>query len=168
MAIITPGNVLSHPAKPTKPSYAWATITASMESATNSRDTKLIRMPLWFIDKPSDTETVVKDTGIPCSLATPNLAASACGPSDKEHGVVSPCWLTMPTKGLPKSVSATPIARKKARCGVRSIPSVIRADLRDWRGLKGFDSVGIFKLACVRRLLWVGETKSKIKASIKQ
>lgn len=36
-------------------------------------------------------ETVVKDIGIPCSLATPKRAASACGPKDNEQGVVSPC-----------------------------------------------------------------------------
>jgi hypothetical protein len=42
-----------------------------------SRDTRLNRMPLWFIDTPSETEIVVNGTGTPPPAATPSLAASA-------------------------------------------------------------------------------------------
>ena len=59
-----------------------------------------MRMPLWFIDTPSETEMVVNGTGTAPPAATPSRAASACGPSDIEHGVFSPCWLTMPTMRL--------------------------------------------------------------------
>ena len=43
-----------------------ARTTASIESAISSRDTRLMRMPLWFIDTPSDTEMVVNGTAMPC------------------------------------------------------------------------------------------------------
>ena len=64
-------------------------------------------MPLWFIDTPSDTEMVVNGTGTALPAATPRRAASACGPSDIEQGVFSPCVLTMPTIGLARSSSST-------------------------------------------------------------
>src|SRR5262249_16148407 len=88
-----------------------------------SRDTRLSRMPLWFIDMPSDTEMVVNGTGIPPPAATPIRAASACGASDIEQGVFSPCVLTIPILGLSRSSSSRPQARRKARCGARSRPS---------------------------------------------
>ena len=80
-------------------------------------------MPLWFIDMPSDTEMVVNGTGIPPPAATPSRAASACGASDIEQGVFSPCVLTIPIRGLSRSSSSRPQARRKARCGARSRPS---------------------------------------------
>src|SRR5262245_44753659 len=99
-------------------------MTASIESAMISRDTRLSRMPLWFIDTPSETEMVAKAMGTAPPAATPNRAASAWGPSDMEQGVLSPCVLTMPTSGLPRSSSSRPLARRNARCGVRSRPSM--------------------------------------------
>jgi hypothetical protein len=87
-----------------------------------------MRMPLWFIDTPSETEMVVNCTGTAPAEATPSRAASGLRPSDIEQGVFSPCWLTMPTKGLPMSSSPTPVARRKARCGARSRPSVTIAE----------------------------------------
>ena len=89
-----------------------------------SRDTRLSRMPLWFIETPSETEMVVNGTGTPPPAATPSRAASAWGPSDIEQGVFSPCVLTMPICGLSRSSSSRPQARRKARCGVRSRPSM--------------------------------------------
>ena len=89
-----------------------------------SRDTRLSRMPLWFMDKPSDTEMVVNGTGLPPPAATPSRAASAWGASDIEQGVFSPCVLTIPICGLSRSWSSRPQARRKARCGVRSRPSM--------------------------------------------
>ena len=41
------------------------------------------------------------------------------------QGVVSPFWLTTPIIGLAMASSSRPIARMKARCGVRSRPSVV-------------------------------------------
>jgi hypothetical protein len=99
-------------------------MTASIESAMSSRETRLMRMPRWFIDTPSETEIVVNGTATACPAATPRRQASACGPSDIEHGVFSPCWLTMPTSGLSMSSSPRPTARRKARCGARSRPSL--------------------------------------------
>ena len=89
-----------------------------------SRETRLSRMPLWFIDTPSETEMVVNGTGTAPPAATPSRAASAWGPSDIEQGVFSPCVLTMPTSGLSRSSSSSPQARRNARCGVRSRPSM--------------------------------------------
>ena len=82
-------------------------------------------MPRWFIEMPSDTDTVVNSNGVPPAIATPILAASACGRSDSEHGVFSPCVLITPTKGLPIASSSRPIARRKVRCGARSAPSTV-------------------------------------------
>ena len=57
-------------------------------------------MPRWFIDTPSDTETVVNSNGVPPAIATPIFAASACGRNDSEHGVFSPCVLIDADEGL--------------------------------------------------------------------
>src|SRR5262245_57680140 len=100
-------------------------MTASTESAMSSRETRLSRIPLWFIEMPSEIEMVVNGTGTAPPAATPSRALSACGPSDIEHGVLSPCVLTMPTRGLPRSSSSRPQARRKARWGVRSRPSTV-------------------------------------------
>ena len=108
-----------------------------------SLDTRLMRMPAWFMDTPSETEMVVNGTEMPCPAATPRRAASACGPKDIEQGVFSPCWLTMPTMGLPKSSSDMPTARKKARWGVRSIPSTMRAEVSFSGGVKVRLGVGV-------------------------
>ena len=89
-----------------------------------TRDTRLSRMPLWFIDTPSETEMVVNGTGTPPPAATPMPRGSACGPSDIEHGVFSPCVLTIPIWGLSRSSSVRPVARRNARCGARSRPCV--------------------------------------------
>ena len=100
----------------------------------SSRETRLMRMPRWFMETPSETEIVVNGTATPWPAATPSRAASACGPSDIEHGVFSPCWLTMPTIGLAMSSSAMPVARRKARCGARSRPSLMTAERSFWAG----------------------------------
>src|SRR5262245_30067278 len=82
-------------------------------------------MPSWFMPMPSDTETVVNSRGVPPAAATPALAASTCGPWVMLQGVVSPFWLATPIIGLAMAASSNPIARMKARCGVRSRPSVV-------------------------------------------
>ena len=45
MAIMMPGRVLSHPARPTRPSYAWPRMVSSVESAITSRETSELFMP---------------------------------------------------------------------------------------------------------------------------
>src|SRR5262245_32654363 len=90
-----------------------------------SREIKLRRIPLWFIDTPSETEIVEKLIGTPPPAATPRRAASACGASDIEHGVLSPRVSAMAMRGLPRSASSRPVARMKARCGVRSRPATV-------------------------------------------
>ena len=84
-----------------------------------------MRMPLWFIEVPSDTEMVVNSIGVPPAAATPIFAASACGCSDIEHGVFSPWVLITPMKGLAIASSSMPVARMKARWATRSMPSVV-------------------------------------------
>ena len=73
---------------------------------------------------------VVNGTGSAPPAATPSRAASAWGPSDIEQGVFSPCVLTMPTRGLSRSSSSRPQARRKARCGraVETIDGDARAE----------------------------------------
>ena len=82
-------------------------------------------MPSWFMPMPSDTEMVVNSRGVPPAALTPSLAASTCGPCVMLQGVVSPFWLTTPIIGFAMAASSRPIARMKARCGVRSRPSVV-------------------------------------------
>src|SRR4051812_24668042 len=74
---------------------------------------------------PSDTEIVVNSRGVPPAASTPAFAASTCGPCVMLHGVTSPFWLTTPIIGFAIAASSNPIARMKARCGVRSRPSVV-------------------------------------------
>src|SRR6266700_325983 len=92
-------------------------------------------MPSWFMPMPSDTEMVVNSRGHPPAAATPSLAASTCGPCVMLQGVVSPFWLTTPIIGLAMASSSSPIARMKARCGVRSRPSVV---IRERRRMSAF------------------------------
>ena len=87
-------------------------------------------MPSWFMPMPSDTEMVVNSRGVPPAALTPSFAASTCGPCVMLHGVVSPFWLTTPIIGLAMAASSSPIARMKARCGVRSRPSVVMRERR--------------------------------------
>src|SRR5262245_25784339 len=123
--MMAPGSVLSQPPNATKPSYAWPCTTASIESAISSRLTSENFMPSWFMPRPSDTEIVVNSRGVPPAASTPSLAASTCAPCVMLQGVVSPFWLTTPIIGLAIAASSRPIARMKARCGVRSSPSVV-------------------------------------------
>src|SRR5436309_15747242 len=79
---------------------------------------------------PSDTEMVVNSRGVPPVALMPSFAASTCGPCVMLHGVTSPFWLTTPIIGLAIAASSKPIARMKARCGVRSRPSVVMRERR--------------------------------------
>src|SRR5215510_15817082 len=68
---------------------------------------------------------VVNSRGVPPALATPALAAAAWVARVRLQGVISPAVLTTPMKGRAMASSFNPIARRKARCGARSSPSVV-------------------------------------------
>src|SRR5262249_59817168 len=68
---------------------------------------------------------VVNSRGVPPALATPALAAAAWAAGVRLQGVISPAVLTTPMKGRAMASSLSPMARRKARCGARSRPSVI-------------------------------------------
>ncbi len=93
-----------------------------------SRDTRLNRMPGWFIDMLSATVMVENSNGVIPAALNPSQAAATCGASDIEHGVTEPPVETTPAKGCAIAASSWPMARRKARCGARSSPSTIVRD----------------------------------------
>ena len=63
MPIITPGSVLVAAGEADERVVGVrAHRPASIESAISSRETRLMRMPRWFIETPSETEMVVNGT----------------------------------------------------------------------------------------------------------
>src|SRR3954470_21335841 len=82
-------------------------------------------MPPWFIDIESATEIEAKSNGTPPAARTAAAVSRAKSPSSALQGVTRPSVEAMPTNGLPKSSSFTPSARRNARCGARSRPSVV-------------------------------------------
>ena len=82
-------------------------------------------MPWWFMLMPSETEMVVNARGVPPAASTPSCACAACSASVPLQGVVSPAVVTTPMKGRAMAASSSPIPRMKARCGARSMPSVV-------------------------------------------
>src|SRR6201998_3718754 len=77
---------------------------------------------------PSDTETVANSRGVPPASAIPSLAAATWKSWVILQGVCSPFMLTTPIIGFAIEASSRPIARRKARCGARSNPSVVTRD----------------------------------------
>src|SRR5437879_9306002 len=82
-------------------------------------------MPPWFIDIESATEIEAKSKGTPPAPRMPAQASRANSPSSALHGVTRPSVDATPMKGLPRSASDRPSARRNARCGARSSPSVV-------------------------------------------
>src|SRR5689334_9018997 len=82
-------------------------------------------MPPWFIDIESATEIEAKSNGTPPASRTAAAASRANLPSSALHGVTRPSVEATPTKGLARSASPSPSARRKARCGARSSPSTV-------------------------------------------
>src|SRR5216117_1950771 len=82
-------------------------------------------MPLWFIDIESATEIEAKSNGTPPAPRMPAQAWRANSPSSALHGVTRPSVEATPTKGLPRSASDRPSARRNARWGARSSPSTV-------------------------------------------
>src|SRR2546426_1649349 len=82
-------------------------------------------MPPWFIDIESATEIEAKSNGTPPAPRMPAQASRANSPSSALHGVTRPSVEATPTKGLPRSASDKPSARRNARWGARSSPSTV-------------------------------------------
>src|SRR6185503_14670088 len=82
-------------------------------------------MPAWFIDIESATEAQAKSKATPPAARTAAQASRANSPRSALHGVTRPSVDATPTKGLPRSVSERPRARRNARCGARSRPSTV-------------------------------------------
>src|SRR5437773_1231289 len=82
-------------------------------------------MPPWFIDIESATEIEAKSNGTPPAPRMPAQASRANSPSSALHGVTRPSVEATPTKGLPRSASDRPSARRNARWGARSSPSTV-------------------------------------------
>src|SRR5205823_1852947 len=82
-------------------------------------------MPPWFIDIESATEMEAKSKGTPPASRTPAAASRANSPRSALHGVTRPSVEATATKGLARSASDRPRARRNARCGARSRPSTV-------------------------------------------
>src|SRR5438045_9585634 len=82
-------------------------------------------MPPWFIDIESATEIEAKSKATPPASRTAATASRANSPRSALHGVTRPSVEATPTKGLPRSSSRRPSARRKARCSARSSPSTV-------------------------------------------
>src|SRR2546422_1790211 len=82
-------------------------------------------MPPWFIDIESATEIEAKSNGTPPAPRMAAQASRANSPSSALHGVTRPSVEATPTKGLPRSASDKPSARRNARWGARSSPSTV-------------------------------------------
>src|SRR2546430_1916841 len=82
-------------------------------------------MPPWFIDIESATEIEAKSKGTPPAPRMPAQASRANSPSSALHGAPRPAAEATPTKGLPRSASDRPSARRNARWGARSSPSTV-------------------------------------------
>src|SRR2546430_17111074 len=82
-------------------------------------------MPPWFIDIESATDIDAKANGPPPASRTAADASRANSPSSALHGVTRPSVEATPTKGLARSASERPSARRNARCGARSSPSTV-------------------------------------------
>ena len=109
---------------------------------------------------PSDTEMVVNSRGVPPAASMPCLAASACGPCVMLQGVVSPFIDTTPIIGLWIAASSSPIARMKARCGVRSRPSRVMDERRRIRSLLG-SAPNVSVIARSGNQFWSGSPPSR-------
>src|SRR5580704_2876401 len=85
-------------------------------------------MPWWFMLMPSETEIVVKLRGVPPAARMLSWVKPACSARLPLHGVVSPAVVTTPMNGRAIAASSRPMPRMKARCGARSMPSVVIRD----------------------------------------
>src|SRR5881394_3141234 len=117
-------------------------------------------MPPWFIDIESATEIEAKSKATPPASRTAATASRANSPRSALHGVTRPSVEATPTKGLPRSASVRPSARRKARCGARSSPSTVMRegsffvfmhDLVDGRARRQAERRRALRVSCFRR-----------------
>src|ERR1700722_2558297 len=78
----------------------------------------------------SATVIVANSKGVTPPSCNPALAAASSGGREIEQGVTEPPAETRPANGLAIAASSWPIARRNARCGARSMPSVMTRDGR--------------------------------------
>ena len=114
-AISIAGMLLSHPARPTKPSKRSACTTVSTLSVITSRLTSDARMPSCPMLMPSLTVIVPNSSATPPEARTPFFALSARRRSDMLQGVTSFHAEAIPICGFSQSSSVRPTARNIAR-----------------------------------------------------
>ncbi len=110
MAMTVPGMFLSQPGKAISPSYHWAPMMVSMESAMRSRDWSEKLMPSVPIEMPSLTPTVLKRIPTQPACSTPRFTWTARSARCMLHGLPSYQTLPMPTCGLARSAHDSPVA----------------------------------------------------------
>ena len=87
-----------------------------------------MRMPRWFIDTPSETEIVVNGTAMPCAGGDAEARRVGLRPERHRARRVLAVLADDADQRLGHVVVAMPVARRKARCGARSRPSLTIAE----------------------------------------
>ena len=121
-AIADAGIVLSQAHRVTSASNMWPRATSSIESAMTSRLTSEVFMPSVPIVMPSEMAIVLNSIGFAPAALMPFFNGAARSRSPKLHGIVSVHTFETPTKGLPMSSAAKPIAYRNERAPARSRP----------------------------------------------
>ena len=114
IAITTPGMFLSQPGKATRPSYHWADMTVSTESAIRSRLCSEYDMPSVPIEMPSDTPIVSNRIPIRPLSTTPLFTSVPRSPRCMLHGLPSYQQAAIPICGLLRSALLKPVANSIA------------------------------------------------------
>ena len=84
-------------------------MTSSMLSATTSRETRLVFIPLVPIVIPSEIATVLSSIGVPPAARMPSLTFAASARRWMLHGIVSIHVEATPTIGLLSASSSKPM-----------------------------------------------------------
>src|SRR4051794_11872371 len=124
-----PGIVLSQPLSAMTASKRCPRLTSSIESATTSRLTRLVFMPLVPIVMPSEIAIVLNSIGVPPAARMPSLTFAASARRWKLQGIVSIHVEATPMIGLARSSVVKPMPFKYARAGARAGPSVRAREL---------------------------------------
>src|SRR4051812_4626275 len=135
IAITVPGMFLSQPGSATSPSYHWAPMTVSIESAIRSRDCSEKLIPSVPIEMPSDTPTVLNRIPTIPAATTPSFTRFPRSARCMLQGLPSYQTEQMPTWGFLRSSNVSPVARSIACdapwiAGCVSLPEyLLRTDL---------------------------------------
>ena len=108
-AIAAPGMVLSQAVRATIPSNRWPRATSSIESATTSRLTSEVFIPLVPIVMPSEIATVLNSIGVPPAARMPSLTLAASARRPKLHGIVSVQVEATPMIGFESASASKPM-----------------------------------------------------------